>query len=119
MNSFARLHLQCYATKSLFHTLLQPLLHEAAQSHQAQSGITVQTVQLSRNSLKSSVDCGCVRIPALEPTTTPPPPPRLTVVPADIFKRLMVMKGISKQSVKFLLSPLAGAFIRHHHHKAQ
>lgn len=115
MNSFARLHLQCYATKSLFHTLLQPLLHEAAQSHQAQSGITVQTVQLSRNSLKSIVDCGYVRIPALEPTPTP----RLTVVPTDIFKRLMVMKGISKQSVKFLLSPLAGAFIRHHHHEAQ
>lgn len=74
MNSFARLHLQCCATKSLFHTLLQPLLHEAAQSHQAQSGIIVQTVQLSKNGLNSRADGGCLTIPALEPEKKKPNP---------------------------------------------
>lgn len=53
MNSFALLYLQCCATKSLFHTLLDPLLHEASQSHQVQSGIVMQAVQLSKNGLNS------------------------------------------------------------------
>lgn len=73
MNSFARLHLQCCATKSLFHTLLQPLLHESAQSHEAQSGITVETVQLSKNGLNSRADGGCITISALKQTNKQTP----------------------------------------------
>lgn len=72
MNSFARLHLQCCATKSLFHTLLQPFLHESAQSHEAQSGIIVQTVQLSKNGLNSRADGGCITISILNKQTNNP-----------------------------------------------
>lgn len=101
MNSFARLHLQCCDTKSLFHTLLQPLLHESAQSHEAQSGIIVQTVQLSKNGLNNRADGRCLTISALKKQTSKPTnkPTCLTLVHIGISKRLIVINCIYKQSV--------------------
>lgn len=100
MNSFARLHLQCSATKSLFHTLLQPLLHESAQSHEAQSGIIVQTVQLSKNGLNSRADGGCITISALKQANKTH---WLVFVHIGISKRLIVINCTYKQSVIFVV----------------
>lgn len=96
MNSFVRLHLESYATKSLFHTLLQPLLHKAAQSD-----ITVRTVQLSTNGLNSCADARCLTVSASEENNS-----CFILVHAHISKRAIAMRCTAKQSVKFSSSPL-------------
>lgn len=66
MNSFGRLHLQCCATKSLFHTLLQPLLHEAAKVIKQKVVLLCRQCSLAKNGLNSRADDACFIISALK-----------------------------------------------------
>lgn len=84
------------------------------RSHQAQSGISVRTVQINKSGLNSRADSGCLTISAIEPSKKTQP--YHILVQDDTSKRLIAMNCTSKQSVKILFSPLVGASIRHHHH---